>query len=74
MVDSHQVLTGDLGDFTVLEELSVVVECHEDTGGGPRELVTKSVVGGLLVSLDHVSLNLDLQRARGDHHSKSRSS
>ena len=46
----HQVLTGDLGDFTVLEELSVVVECHEDTGGGPRELVTKSVVGSLYVS------------------------
>jgi hypothetical protein len=54
MVNVHQVLTGDLGDFTVLEELSVVVECHEDTGGGPRELVTKSVVGGLHVSRDQV--------------------
>jgi hypothetical protein len=70
----HQVLTGDLGDFTVLEELSVVVECHEDTGGGPRELVTKSVVGGLLVSRHRDYWVLNLQRARGDHHSKSRSS
>jgi hypothetical protein len=45
--DSHQVLAGDLGDLAVLEELSVVVESHEDTSGGPRELVTEGVVGSL---------------------------
>jgi hypothetical protein len=50
-INLHQILAGDLGDLAVLEEFTVVVECHEDTSGGPRELVTKSVVCGLLVSL-----------------------
>jgi hypothetical protein len=45
--NSHQVLAGDLGDLAVLEELSVVVESHEDTSGRPRELVTEGVVGSL---------------------------
>ena len=65
MKDVHQVLTGDLGDFTVLEELSVVVECHEDTGGGPRELVTKSIVGGLSVSRDLTSRGTRLTAGSG---------
>jgi hypothetical protein len=43
----HQVLAGDLGDLAVLEELAVVVQCHEHTSGGPRELVAEGVVRGL---------------------------
>lgn len=44
---SHKVLSGDVGGLAVLEVFAVVVESHEHTGGRPRELVTKSVVGSL---------------------------
>lgn len=44
---THEVLAGNLNDLAVLEVLAVVVEGHEDTDRGPRELVTEGVVGGL---------------------------
>lgn len=43
----HEVLAGDLGDLAVLDELAVVVERHEHTERGPRELVAEGVVRGL---------------------------
>lgn len=44
---AHEVLAGNLNDLAVLEVLAVVVEGHEDTDRGPRELVPEGIVGGL---------------------------
>jgi hypothetical protein len=43
----HEVVARVLDNLAVLVEFGVVLEGEEDSAGGPGELVTERVVGGL---------------------------